>query len=370
MTTGYLLLNTGEIFEGKILGNIDECIGEVVFNTSMTGYQEIISDPSYAGQIVTFCYPLIGNYGVNPLDFESLVPQAEGIIIGEHSDHPSHFLATQSLSELLSLHNKGGLTEIDTRALVKTIRMHGTVYGKIVHQHPQSEQHILSNIKEDSLVKLTSIVEKKSNKEHVFHDNSGAHIILIDFGYKKSILDALLKHDCKVTVVPYTTTYAEIKQLKPQGVLFSNGPGDPMDLEPYFSELKKISISYPSLGICLGHQVIALAHGAKTSKLSYGHRGGNHPVKNLLTGKVTITSQNHGYVVIDESIANTEFIVSHRNINDGSIEGLKHTKYPIQLVQFHPEAHPGPRDNMMIFNSFIQSVKNTGEVSYATTNYY
>lgn len=369
MITGYLLLNTGEIYEGQIIGSIEQCLGEVVFNTSMTGYQEIISDPSYAGQLVTFCYPLIGNYGINPVDFESIIPHAEGVIIGENSANPSHYLATQGLSELLAQHGKGGLTGIDTRALVKHIRAKGTVYGKIVEQLPTEDKlkDTLEQISVQSKLALKNIAQSVSTKGLVVYPNDGSHIVLIDFGFKKSILDALLELGCHVTVVPYTTTLEELKKLKPDGVLFSNGPGDPMDLRNYFSMLKQISMAYPTLGICLGHQVIALAHGAQTKRLTYGHRGGNHPVKDLMTGKVTITSQNHGYVVVDEGLEHTPFIVTHQNINDGTIEGLKHKHLPIQLVQFHPEAHPGPRDNYEIIVDFVQSVIKTGEFSYATT---
>lgn len=363
MGKGYLILETGEFFEGDLIGNISEAAGEVVFNTSMTGYQEIITDPSYAGQIVTFCYPLIGNYGINNIDNECAQHHLAGVVVGDMCQQPSHYLSAHSFKEQLEQAGVAGITGVDTRALVKLIRQHGTVRGMITDVSPDQEVNS-QRMKQGS---STFWVEHVSAKKIETHENSGPHVVLVDYGHKKSILSALLEEQCKVTVVPYSITYQEMKDINPDGVLFSNGPGDPMALQPWFSDIKRISESFPSLGICLGHQLIALAHGAKTEKLKYGHRGGNHPVKELETGKVRVTAQNHGYVVIDESIDQQIFNVTYRNVNDRSIEGLKHSSLPIQTVQFHPEAHPGPSDTAYIFDSFIQHLRTIGDMTYAVT---
>ncbi|MGG1676360.1 carbamoyl phosphate synthase small subunit [Neobacillus sp. NRS-1170] len=356
MKQGYLTLETGEVFEGILIGAQKDSLGEVVFNTSMTGYQEIITDPSYAGQIITFCYPIIGNYGVNALDDESISPALAGVVIGDLCEMPSHYQSINKFSEKLKQAGVPGIAGVDTRLLVKTIRSRGTVKG------------YLSTAKETQFLdteKAPLWVEKVSTKKIQFFKNNGPHVVLIDFGYKKSILNALLEEGCSVTIVPYNTSYEKIKALNPDGVLLSNGPGDPMALQKYFSEIKKISQYFPTLGICLGHQLIALAYGAKTAKLAYGHRGGNHPVKELQTGKVKMTAQNHGFVVIDESIDCQVFDITYRNVNDQSIEGLKHQSYPIQTVQFHPEAHPGPSDTEYILKDFVSQIASLGETRYA-----
>jgi carbamoyl-phosphate synthase small subunit len=354
---GYLILETGEIFEGTLIGMVKDSVGEVVFNTSMTGYQEIITDPSYAGQIITFSYPMIGNYGVNQQDDESTISHLSGVIIADVCETPSHYQAVQSFSEKLQQLGVPGIAGIDTRALVKTIRATGTVKGVI-----SREKVFLSETNLDSFW-----VEKVSTKRLINYKNNGPHVVLIDYGYKKSILHSLLAEGCSVTIVPFNTTFQQIQALRPDGVLLSNGPGDPMELQPWFLEIKKITQHYPTLGICLGHQLIALAYGAKTSKLAYGHRGANHPVKELLTGKVKITSQNHGYVVEDESINKNVFQVTYRNVNDKSIEGLKHVTLPIQSVQFHPEAHSGPNDTVNIFKNFVERLTAIGDIRYAAT---
>ncbi|MDG5787488.1 carbamoyl phosphate synthase small subunit [Evansella sp. AB-P1] len=360
MKQGYLILETGEVFEGKLIGELNGLVGEVVFNTSMTGYQEIITDPSYAGQILTFCYPLIGNYGLNDLDDESFQTAVSGVITGDMCDEYSHYQATKGFSERLEEAGVPGLVEVDTRALVKVIRKHHTVKGMI------STEPSLDHLKEYGKdVSQDFWVEKVATKEVISFKNEGPHIVLIDYGYKKSILHALLNENCSVTIVPYHYSYEQIKALKPDGVLLSNGPGNPMKLQPWFSEIKVITEHFPTLGICLGHQLIALAHGAKTKKLAFGHRGGNHPVKEILTGKVQMTSQNHGYVVIEESINYNDFQVLFRNVNDKTVEGLKHVSLPIQSVQFHPEAHPGPSDTEFIFQQFLHQVTTAGGRTYA-----
>jgi carbamoyl-phosphate synthase small subunit len=354
---GYLTLETGEVFEGVLIGANKDSLGEVVFNTSMTGYQEIITDPSYAGQIITFCYPIIGNYGINAMDDESITPALAGVVIGDLCEAPSHYQSIYKFSEKLKQAGVPGIAGVDTRLLVKTIRSRGTVKGYL----SKSQQGEFSADE-----KTHHWVEKVSTKTMQFFKNNGPHVVLMDYGYKKSILNALLEENCSVTVVPYNTPFEKVKALNPDGVLFSNGPGDPTELKQWFPEIKKISQHYPTLGICLGHQLIALAYGAKTEKLAYGHRGGNHPVKEIRTGKVKITAQNHGYVVVDESINNQVFQITYRNVNDKSIEGLMHRSFPIQTVQFHPEAHPGPSDTHYVLENFVNQINTSvGDTQYA-----
>ncbi|MDQ0340693.1 carbamoyl-phosphate synthase small subunit [Caldalkalibacillus uzonensis] len=361
MPAGYVKLATGEIFKGEVVGQEQPAVGEVVFNTSMTGYQEIMTDPSYAGQIVTFCYPLIGNYGIQLDDNESNRPQVAGIITSELCDIPSHYGAVKSIDQLLKEQGLTALTGVDTRALVKTIRKYGTVQGVIACGSPDQEVQVASPPPFSS----SYWVDAVSTKEMNTYPNSGPHIVVVDLGMKKSILDCLLAAKCQVTVVPYSTTYEQIKALHPDGVVYSNGPGDPVALKPWLEHVRRVTTAYPTLGICLGHQVIALAYGATTAKLKFGHRGGNHPVKELSTGKVMITPQNHSYVVVDESVDPQQFEVAYRHVNDGTVEGLVHKELPICTVQFHPEAHPGPSDTAYIFHTFLQHIQKGGRSAYA-----
>ncbi|AST91613.1 MULTISPECIES: carbamoyl phosphate synthase small subunit [Sutcliffiella] len=355
MQKGYLLLETGHVFEGTLLGNSLESTGEVVFNTSMTGYQEIMSDPSYAGQIIVFCYPLVGNYGINEADFESNKLYIRGIVTGEICVNPQHFQMKETTVDTLNRNGINGLTGVDTRQIVKIIRKYGSVKGKIT-TNP-------SNVSFNA--DTTFFIDQVSTKSIQKYSNDGPHVVLIDYGSKKSILRALLNENCKVTVVPYNTTLVEIQKLNPDGIVLSNGPGDPMALSEYLKDIKLITEMYPTLGICLGHQLIALAHGGKTTKLPFGHRGGNHPVKEVETGKVFITSQNHGYVVDEKSIINNQnFHITYFNINDRTVEGIRHKQLPISSVQFHPEANPGPQDTEHIFKKFIKNI-HQGELTYA-----
>ncbi|MFC4617697.1 carbamoyl phosphate synthase small subunit [Camelliibacillus cellulosilyticus] len=358
MAKGYLILESGDLFEGEWAGNERESAGEVVFNTSMTGYQEILTDPSYAGQIMTFCYPLIGNYGINACDEESATIHLSGAVINELCQRPSHFMSSQTLVDYLNHWKIPCLTGIDTRAIVKKIRKNGVMRGVLT-----SDPSGVHSYGEDA----HDLVKRVTSKAIKTYDGGGPHIVLIDFGSKKSILNAFLQAGCKVTVVPYQTPVSKIKELKPDGLVLSNGPGDPTHLAEQLPKIKKLSATFPTLGICLGHQLIALAYGAETQKLRFGHRGANHPVKELETGKVWMTPQNHGYVVTGSSINEACFTVTYRHVNDGTVEGMKHKKFPIETVQFHPEAHAGPCDTQFIFTRFLQKIEQLGDLPYAVT---
>lgn len=359
MTKGYLVLETGEAFSGDWIGAEREIAGELVFNTSMTGFQEMITDPSYAGQILTFTYPLIGNSGVNDEDGESKSISVSAVIASDVCEEPSHYQSTRTFSEELKQANIPGLTNVDTRTLVAAIRKHHTVRGKIVEEW-NKDSPLIEWKEKNSLDLIRNVAIKKTET----YGNGSYHVVLVDFGYKKSIVDALLEQDCTVTIVSYDTSLESIEALDPDGILLSNGPGDPMEMAGLLSKIKALTKNYPTLGICLGHQLIALAYGGKTKKMLFGHRGGNHPVKELLTGKVRMTSQNHGYVVEEDSVDNQVFQVLFRNVNDKSLEGMKHVSLPIQSVQFHPEAHPGPSDTAYIFEAFVQQVATSGGSKY------
>ncbi|MCI1693938.1 carbamoyl phosphate synthase small subunit [Aneurinibacillus aneurinilyticus] len=356
---GYLVLSTGDVFEGEWFGSVQDCTGEVVFNTGMTGYQEVLSDPSYAGQMITFTYPLIGNYGINERDFESIKPACRALLVGDLCQNPSHYESDYTLSEVAERYGIGGLSGIDTRAVTHIVRTHGEVYGllttdqeKVASFIPQPVRDVVPG------VSVTSVQEYGREAQ-------GPHIVLIDYGYKKSILQSLLDGGCRVTVVPYNVTHNQVHAIRPDGVFLSNGPGDPKEITPYLGELKKIVESYPTMGICLGHQLISLIYGCDTERLPYGHRGSNHPVKDLRTGKVYMTSQNHGYVVKEDSLSKTPLLLTFSNVNDKSVEGVRHKELPIWSVQFHPEAHAGPQDTEHLFTEFIQQCQVTGEKSYA-----
>jgi carbamoyl-phosphate synthase small subunit len=349
-----LILEDGTVLIGKGFGSDIEKTGEVVFNTGMTGYQEILSDPSYCGQIVTLTYPLVGNYGINRDDFESIHPAISGFIVKEVADFPSNWRSDWSLDEYFKMKNIPAISGIDTRKLTRIIRQYGTLKGAIcgMDQDPIS---IIQQLKQNSLP--TNQVEQVSTKTAYPSPGRGYRIVLVDFGMKHGILRELNKRDCDVIVVPYHTTAEEILQLKPDGIMLSNGPGDPKDVPEAIEMIRGILGKVPLFGICLGHQLFALACGANTEKMKFGHRGSNHPVKELATGKVAITSQNHGYTVEEDSLTYTLLEITHIAINDGSVEGLKHKEFPAFTVQYHPEASPGPEDANGLFDQFLKMVQ-------------
>ncbi|MBU8908341.1 carbamoyl phosphate synthase small subunit [Desertibacillus haloalkaliphilus] len=344
---GYLVLSTGETFEGEWLGGEEEVYGEVVFFTGMTGYQEVITDPSFKGQIVVFTYPLIGNYGINEADNESIKPQVSGVVMSECSDDGFHYESKITLADHCKKQHVPMLVGIDTRAVVKRIRELGDMGAIITNDLTNIDFATKKPIGTRDLVKevSTTTIETFGEGEH--------HVVLIDYGYKRSIVDALVKYGCKVTVVPYNTDIDTIHELSPDGILLSNGPGNPKQMEAYLDDIKQLASSYPTMGICLGHQLLALAFGGDTEKLRFGHRGANQPVQDLVSKQVYMTSQNHSYVVREHGIEKTGFDVRYRNINDGSVEGLVHSCLPITSIQFHPEAHPGPSDSETIFLNFV-----------------
>jgi carbamoyl-phosphate synthase small subunit len=349
-----LILEDGTVFIGNGFGSDIEHIGEVVFHTGMTGYQEILSDPSYCGQIVTLTYPLVGNYGINRDDFESIHPAISGFIVKEVAEYPSNWRSDWSLDEYFKMKNIPAISGIDTRKLTRIIRQYGTLKGAICGID-SDVQEVIQSLKQKELV--TNQVQQVSTKTAYPSPGRGYRIVLVDFGMKHGILRELNKRDCDVIVVPYHTTATEILQLRPDGIMLSNGPGDPKDVPLAIEMIKGVIGKVPLFGICLGHQLFALACGADTGKMKFGHRGANHPVKNLLTGKIAITSQNHGYTVKEASIENTSLTVTHIALNDGTIEGLKHKKFPAFTVQYHPEASPGPEDANGLFDQFLQMVK-------------
>jgi len=366
MATATLYLEDGTQFTGESFGSTGESFGEIVFNTGMTGYQEILTDPSYFGQFVVMTYPLIGNYGVNMQDFESTKPRVFGFIVREFAEHPSHFESKMSLDSFLKENGILGVSGIDTRMLTKKIRSKGTMKAFLTTNEITKEQameRLLSPLRTDQ-------VSQVSVHEPFTMPGKGQHVVLVDYGYKQGMVRELLERQCKVTVVPYHTTYEQIQSLRPDGVLLSNGPGDPKDVPnavPMIQSL--INDKIPLFGICLGHQLLALANGADTEKMKFGHRGSNHPVKDLVTNRIYITSQNHGYTVKQESLSSCPLKISHIALNDGTVEGLSHTNVPAFSVQYHPEASPGPNDSRYLFDQFVEMIDTTkndkGEKQYA-----
>ena len=369
-----LLLEDGTIFEGTSFGAKGQKCGEVVFNTSMTGYQEILTDPSYNEQIITMTYPLIGNYGTNQSDWESRKVFASGFIVKENCEYPSNWQNKDSLSDYLEANNVIGLEGIDTRKLVKHIRTEGAMKGiisstdlnidklkkKLASYPGLVGRDIVKDVTaqkpyswDKGVIDVLADIELKPEKKY--------KVVAFDFGIKQNILRMLCSHGCDVKVVPAKTSAKEVLAQKPDGVFLSNGPGDPAPVEYAVENIKQLLGKVPIFGICLGHQILSLALGGKTYKLKFGHRGANHPVKNLQTGKIEITSQNHGFCVDMDSLKDKDVELTHINLNDNTLEGFRCKRYPAFSVQYHPEASPGPHDSAYLFTEFIKSM--TGDIT-------
>jgi carbamoyl-phosphate synthase small subunit len=364
-----LALEDGTVFEGRAFGALTERSGEVVFNTSLTGYQEIFTDPSYSGQIVVLTYPQIGNYGANDDDMEAGKPHIEGLAVRDFSPVVSNWRSDQAADAFLKLHNIPIIDSIDTRKLVRHLRTRGVMRGvlssistdvkglieKARSIPSMAGLDLATRVSTGSSYTWTSPVEPCSPSERIRGASEAAyHVVAYDFGIKRNILRRLVTSGCRVTVVPSTTSAEDVLSLRPDGVFLSNGPGDPEPLEAQANEARKLFGRTPMFGICLGHQVLGLAMGGRTYKLKFGHRGGNHPVLNKKTNKVEITAQNHGFAVDPDSISEHVAEVTHVNLNDMTVEGLRHKSEPVFCVQYHPEAAPGPHDSLYLFDDFIR----------------
>lgn len=366
-----LILEDGTIFEGESFGATGERAGEVVFNTSMMGYQEILTDPSYKGQIVTMTYPHIGNYGVNLEDAEAWQPYAEALIVREISPVVSNWRSTQSLDELLRQKNVLGITELDTRALVRHIRSYGAMKGYISTEDFNKESLLQKVEAAPGMIGRDLVMEVTCAKPYIWTDLSlplGTlypegkvpvqlyHVVAYDFGIKHNILRLLADRGCRITVVPANFPAEQVLEMQPDGLFLSNGPGDPAAVDYAVRNLQILLGEVPTLGICLGHQLLGLAFGGQTYKLKFGHHGGNQPVKNMLTGQVEITAHNHGFAVDPDSLP-PEVEVTHINLNDQCVEGMRHRSLPVFCVQYHPEASPGPHDARYLFDQFIDLMR-------------
>ena len=355
-----LILENGEEYCGCAFGAVKDKVLEIVFNTSMAGYQEILSDPSYTDQAVVMTYPLIGNYGMAEEDYESALPSIGALIVREYNDEPSNFRSTKTLEAVMLAHGICGISGIDTRKLARSIRDHG------------SRKVLLTDIRTAAAEGLEILqayemphnaVARVSTCVQVEYPAAGErfHVAAIDCGMKKNIVRSLVSRGCRVSVLPWNTPVERIREMQPDGVFISNGPGDPEDVPETIDTVRKLTGRIPVFGICLGHQIISLAYGAKTYKLKFGHRGGNHPVRNLLTGKIEITSQNHSYAVDAESIKETPLEITHVNLLDQTVEGVRCVRDHVMSVQYHPESCPGPQDSAYLFDEFIRLMENAGK---------
>lgn len=351
----FLILEDGTVFTGQSIGAPREVISEIVFNTSMTGYLEVLTDPSYAGQAVVMTYPLIGNYGICYEDMESDRPWLDAFIVRELSRIPSNFRSEDTIQNFLLKYDIPGIAGIDTRALTKILREKGTMNGCITTDEHYQINEILPKLKAYTTGK---VVEKVTCKEKYVLEGNGPKVALLDLGAKRNIARSLNERSCEVTVYPALTTAEEILAANPDGIMLSNGPGDPKECTSVIEEIRKLYASdVPIFAICLGHQLMALANGADTHKMKYGHRGGNHPVRDLSDGRVYISSQNHGYVVDTDNLDPSIAVPAFENVNDGTNEGLSYTGKNIFTVQYHPEACPGPRDSAYLFDRFMKMME-------------
>ncbi len=351
----FLILEDGTVFTGQSIGADREVISEIVFNTSMTGYLEVLTDPSYAGQAVVMTYPLIGNYGICRSDMESERPWPDGFIVRELSRLPSNFRSEDTIQSFLIEYDIPGIAGIDTRALTKILREKGTMNGCITTNEKYDLDELLPKLQ---AYRTGKVVEKVTCKKKYVLPGKGPKVALLDLGAKRNIADSLNKRGCEVTVYPAATPAKEILAAQPDGIMLSNGPGDPKECTSIIEELRRLYASdVPIFAICLGHQLMALAMGADTYKMKYGHRGGNHPVRDLKTGRVYISSQNHGYVVDAEHMDPKVAVPAFENVNDGTNEGLSYTGKNIFTVQFHPEACPGPQDSGYLFDRFLEMME-------------
>ena len=358
-----LVLEDGRVFRGKSFGAAGECFGEMVFNTSMSGYQEILTDPSYAGQIVCMTYPQIGNYGVNAEDVESRQPWVEGFVVREASKIASNWRADTTLGEYLKHHQIVGIEKIDTRALVRHIRDKGAMRAAI-STTDSDEKSLLEKVRQSPEMnnrELASAVTAAESFEFPAVGEQKFHVVAYDFGVKTNSLREFARFGCKVTVVPAETGAAEVLALKPDGIFLSNGPGDPAAMRKIVAEIEKLTLeNVPLFGICLGHQIIGQVFGGETYKLKFGHRGGNQPIKDLTTGKIEIAAHNHGFAVAADNLPD-DIEVTHINLNDNTIAGLRHKTLPVFSVQYHPESAPGPHDSAYLFRRFIELMENNGK---------
>lgn len=352
MTQAVLILEDGTCFYGYSFGKKKISYGEVVFNTCMTGYQEVLTDPSYCGQMVCMTYPLIGNYGFTESFNESIKPNVEGFIVKEFCYHPSNWQTETTSLDFFNKHNLQGIYGVDTRQITRHIRKHGSMYGAITTNVLNIDE-TLSQLKEQSKKKRHLVSEVTCQAPYTI-EGKGKHVVVMDFGVKQNILRSLSSLGLKLTIVPASTSAKDIRSLNPDGLLLSNGPGDPIDCPDAMHTIQSLIEVYPMLAICLGHQLLGSALGGKTYKLKFGHHGGNHPVKDLIKNRVYITSQNHNYALDDSFSSDVE--ITHINLNDQTIEGFRHKKYPIISVQYHPEAAPGPLDSNYIFTEFYNLI--------------
>jgi len=351
-----LALEDGHVYVGKGYGAKGECFGEVVFNTAITGYQEVFTDPSYAGQIVILTNPQIGNYGTTPEDNESARPYIEGLVVREFSSIASNWRSQDAAGSFLSQANIPVISDLDTRSIVRHLRTAGVMRGVIstIESDPDKLVAKARAIPSMTGLDLATSVSTPTSYEWAEAHPVQRHVVAYDYGIKRNILRRLAAVGCRVTVVPSLTSAEVVMSLKPDGVFLSNGPGDPEPLKIQVENIQKLMGKVPIFGICLGQQVLGLAFGGRTYKMKFGHRGSNHPVKNLLTGRVEITSHNHGFAVDPDSLKASEIEFTHMNLNDQTLEGFRHRSYPCFSVQYHPEAAPGPHDSLYLFDEFME----------------